>query len=164
MSVRINPCFGCPIRTDCETRAVYKARVSGLGLRSATFRCDRLAERLRPGTRIVVRHPIKDTDDYEYGVSHVELPATITTSDGQKFACVIDREALAAALGYDGEYEDDMVDRVRFRKTMRHSRIVRFLDEPRRLLAECGNPITPDGKHDSRNGPCGCKQFGEVAA
>lgn len=160
MAVRINPCFGCPLRSGCDQREDFAKRVRGLGLRSATFNCAKLTGALSVGTRIEIAAPIRDygtsmDPGYEFAITRVVLPATIHSTDGSRFACVIDREAMQAAMDRHSDGETS-VDAVRFRRTMRHSRIVRFLDEPRRKLCEFGNVITPDGKCDSRNSECGC--------
>jgi len=155
MAVYLRPCTGCPLRSGCEQRDEFRKRVSGLGLRSATFNCSRLKAALEPGTRIVVRHPIKVAgggDHYyspEYDIVRVELPATITSSDRDDFSCVIDRDALVAAVE-ENEADPEKIDVYRFRKTMKHSRIVRFLDEPRRALSACGRPKLPGGQCDLR--------------
>jgi len=165
MSVRINPCFGCPLRVGCEQRADFAKRVRGLGLRSATFNCERLAAALTMGTRIEIAAPVRDyryggSEDhgFEYSITRFNVPATITTQNPTTFACTIDREPLKTAMEKCGDGETD-VDRVRFRKTMRHSRIVRFLDEPKRTFCEFGNVRKPEGGCDARNGECGCQQF-----
>lgn len=166
MSVRINPCFGCPLRVGCDQRAEFSRRVRGLGLRSATFNCDRLAEALTMGTRIEISAPVRDyrlsptSEDhgFEYEITRFLVPATITTKNPTTFACTIDREPLKAAMDKCGDRETN-VDRVRFRKTMRHSRIVRFLDEPKRTFCNLGNVRRPDGGCEARDGECGCQQF-----
>jgi hypothetical protein len=164
MSVRINPCFGCPLRVGCEQRAEFSKKVAGLGLRSATFNCARLSTAIAPGTRIVIASPVRSIGDYDsYDITRVETPATITSSRGNEFACVVDREPLLEAMREHGDEETD-VDRVRFRKTMRHSRIVRFLDEPRRGFCEHGSLRTPDGKCEVRDNECSCQQFKVAAA
>lgn len=161
MSVRINPCFGCPLSKGCEQKSDYKRRVSGLGLRSATFRCAKLSEVLSAGTRVEIAAPIRDytrhEDDFgfQFEIIHAWVPATITASKGHEFACIIDREPLLMAMRNRGDLETD-VDKVRFRKYMRHARIVRFLDEPKAKLCAYGNPILADGRHDVREGQCDC--------
>lgn len=165
MSVRINPCFGCPLRVGCDQRSEFAARVRSLGLRSATFNCARLAEKLTPGTRIEIAAPVRDYRDHgsvtpddfglEYQITRFNVPATITTRNPTTFACIVDREPLKAAMEKCGDYETNF-DRVRFRKIMRHSRIVRFLDEPKRAFCEFGNVKTPDGQCDARDGECDC--------
>lgn len=151
MPVRINPCFGCPIKDGCKLRDDFRKRVAGLGLRSATFRCAQLAAALEIGTRIVIKAPFRSiSDGYgEYDIAYEEVPATITSSDGNSFACIIDRDAMVENLA---NYEDSETDpdKVRFRRTMRHSRILRFLNEPKRAFCESGNPLLPGGGCDQR--------------
>lgn len=151
MSVRLNPCYGCPIvrgqdRNACTLRNEFRAKIAGLGLRSATFNCPRLAEKLKPSTRIKVSHPIIDYSGNgysEYELARHDLPATITTADGNSFSCVIDRDAFLEAIDGDKEQEAT-VDKYRFRKTMKHSRIVAFLDEPPREICSGSNVVNPD--------------------
>lgn len=173
MSVRINPCFGCPLRNGCEQRIEFTRRVRGLGARSVIFNCDKLAAALTPGTRIEIATPVRDyryhtssgSEDigFDYKITRFNVPATITTKHPTTFACTIDREPLKAAMEKCGDGETD-VDRVRFRKTMRHSRIVRFLDEPKRTFCDFGNVRRPDGGCEARDGECGCRQFKLPAA
>lgn len=147
MAVRINPCFGCPLRFDCALRADFARRVHGLGLRSATFNCERLSKALAPGTRIVITAPTFGFAEYEGEImtGRREVKATITSSFGNRFACVVDQSEIDA-MAEDGETaESANLDRIRFRKTMRHSRIVRFLDEPAWRVCEYGNAKSPDG-------------------
>lgn len=165
MSVRINPCFGCPLGKDCEQKAAFKSRVTGLGLRSATFRCAKLSDALSAGTRIEIAAPVRDYIEYgshnegdfgfEYQITRVLVPATIIAKHDHEFACIVDRQPLLDAMRKHGDAETD-VDKVRFRKYMRHSRIVRFLDEPKVKMCAFGNPILPDGRHDVREGECNC--------
>lgn len=154
MSVYLKPCTGCPLRNGCEQRDDFRKRVAGLGLRSATFNCDRLRKAITPGTRILVNHPISvETSGYcgepYTDVVRVEVPATIVTSDRDEFSCVIDRDALLAAID-EHEADADKVDIYRFRKTMKARRIVKFLDEPRRAICPCGNPRLAGGACDRR--------------
>lgn len=146
MAVYLKPCTGCPIREGCKQRDEFRRRVKGLGLRSATFNCDRLKKAIEPGTRALIPHPIK----VEYGVVYENLPATITGSGVDDFSCVIDRDALVAAIEAQGGEDIDKVDTYRFRKTMKARRIVRFLFEPRRKLCACGKVRLPDGTCDKR--------------
>ena len=164
MAVRLNPCFGCPLGKSCELKADFKSRVSGLGLRSATFRCPKLKDALAVGTRIEIAAPVRDYTKYsggdgefgfEYDITRVLVPATIVGCNDHKFACIVDREPLLAAMLKHGDRETN-VDTVRFRKYMRHSRIVRFLDEPKVAMCKFGNPILPSGRHDVREGECDC--------
>jgi hypothetical protein len=156
MSVYLKPCTGCPIREGCEQRDEFRRRVKGLGLRSATFNCERLKKALQPGTRVVISHPITVASggDHYYGpefeIVREDLPATIVSADSDEFSCVIDRDALVKAIeGQEGEGADK-VDTYRFRKTMKARRIVRFLNEPRRSLCDCGKVRLTDGTCDKR--------------
>jgi len=155
MSVYLKPCTGCPLRSGCEQRDDFRKRVSGLGLRSATFNCGRLRLALSPGTRITISHPIAALSDREHAYSpefeiiRVDLPATITSSKDDKFSCVVDRDALLAAIE-DHEADAEKVDIYRFRRAMSHRRIVKFLDEPRRTICECGHVRLADGRCDRR--------------
>lgn len=152
MSVRLNPCFGCPIfrgqkRDACAIRNEYRAKIAGLWLRSATFNCPTLAAKLKPGVRIKVRHPmqVESGSEYqEFDIQLHDLPATITTSKNNEFSCVVDRDAILELIEDDDKEGIATVDKYRFRKTMRHSRVVAFLDEPPREICSGGNPINPD--------------------
>lgn len=152
MSVRLNPCFGCPIyrgqkRDACALRNEYRAKIAGLGLRSATFNCPTLAAKLKPGTRIKISHPMQVESGSEYQEFYIlrhDLPATITMSKNNEFACVVDRDAVLELIEDDDKEGLASVDKYRFRKTMRHSRVVAFLDEPTREICSGGNPINPD--------------------
>jgi hypothetical protein len=157
MSVHLKPCTGCPLRNGCEQRDEFRRRVAGLGLRSATFNCDRLKTAMAPGTRIIVSHPVKVEmggsyyEGPQFDVIRKDLPATITGSGRDEFSCVIDRDALLAAIAAEEGEDADKVDTYRFRKTMKARRIVRFLDEPPRpLCITCGNVRLPDGRCDTR--------------
>jgi hypothetical protein len=157
MSVYLKPCTGCPLRQGCVQRDEFRRRVAGLGLRSATFNCDRLKNAIVPGTRVAVSHPISvevggGYEGPEYRIIREDLPATITGSGRDYFSCVVDRDALATAIAKHGGVDEDKIDTYRFRKTMSARRIVRFLDEPRRPLCGCGNVRLPGGRCDSRGG------------
>lgn len=167
MSVRINPCHGCPIRKGCDLKTDFSRKVAGLGLRSATFNCARLAERLAPGTRIVVTMPVFGPTEYgdaEVVCSRHEVPATIVTSKGNAFACIVDLEAVKVMEedGYLSETADP--NKIRFRKTMKHTRIVRFLNEDKREMCMFGNPMLPSGKCDTRDNACSCVEVKENAS
>lgn len=156
MSVYLKPCTGCPLREGCKQRDEFRRRVKGLGLRSATFNCDHLKKAITPGTRILVSHPIRveisgsEWTGPEYDIVRKDLPATITGSDRDEFSCVIDRDALLAAVAAEEGEDTDKVDTYRFRKTMKARRIVKFLHEPRRKLCACGKVRLPDGSCDKR--------------
>lgn len=163
MGVYLKPCTGCPLRDGCKLRDEFRRRVNGLGLRSATFRCDVLAKALSPGTRIIVSHPItvETGGDYhsgpQYDVVREDLPATITSSDCDEFSCIIDREALVAAIEAQEGEGLDKVDTYRFRKTMKARRIVRFLDEPKRCQCDGHRWLLPSGGCDKRpDEDCSC--------
>ena len=160
MAVHIKPCHGCPLGKGCQLRNEFRAKVAGLGLRSATFSCPVLKEKLAPGTRIVIAVPIFGSNEHgdEYYFSgRIEVKATINASKGNKFSCVIDPE------------HDDVMDsnsgtltnpgRIRFRKMQNHTRIVRWLDEPKRARCDVGSIKLPDGACDVPKGEhCYCKQ------
>jgi len=156
MSVYLKPCTGCPLREGCEQRNEFRRRVSGLGLRSATFNCDRLKDAIAPGTRVLVSHPIAvDAGGTWYNgpeirIIRADLPATITNSDRDKFSCVIDRDSLLEAIEDHGGDGAENADTYRFRKTMGARRIIRFLDEPRRRICGCGNAVLPSGDCDRK--------------
>lgn len=156
MSVYLKPCTGCPLRKGCEQRDDFRRRVKGLGLRSATLNCDKLKKAIAPGTRILVPHPIRveiggsEWSGPEYVVIRKDLPATIVGSGLDEFSCVIDRDALLAAVAAEEGEDADKVDTYRFRKTMKARRIVKFLDEPRRNLCACGKVRLLDGSCDKR--------------
>ncbi len=168
MSVHIKPCHGCPLGKGCQQRNEFRAKVAGLGLRSATFDCPILKEKLAPGTRIEIEVPrfvaYSRSDDYGYDRrGSYRVKATITSQNRAEFACVIDRE-----------YEDHIScgpnlhspERIRFRKYRPHRQIKRFLDEPKRRMCGLGSPILSDGTCDRPEGEqCWCKQdqFKEAA-
>lgn len=173
MSVRLNPCVGCPIvrgqpRDACSLRNEFRAKITGLGLRSATFNCPILAARLKPGVRITVSQPVKTesgSEYHEYDIERHHLPATITSADGNNFSCVVDRDALIAVIDDEDKEQLATVDRYRFRKTMKHSRIVAFLDEPPREICSGGNVIDKSLVCDRRDGiECMCQTHERYAA
>ena len=156
MSTRITPCYRCPLRDGCQQREVFRKKASGLGAVSIRFKCGLLAEKLTPGTRVKIPHPIAMVG---YGLDGSErecyrkypLPATILSSDGYMFSAVIDNDQT--------DEEGDPIKN-RFRRKMPASRIVEFIDEPARKLCACGNVILPDGKCDSSGGECECTNLG----
>lgn len=152
MGVRINPCFRCPLATGCEHRNELRRRVSGIGARSVNFPCDRLAAEVRPGRRIVISHPVWYEDGGDY--RRMNVPATITSiTTGYRFACIVDpiEEVMFMQDGKDA-------NKYRFRRTMRHFRIVRFLEEPDEKFCELGQLRRLD-RCDVRDGECLCEQF-----
>lgn len=152
MGVRINPCHGCPLREGCEQRTEFRRRVSGLGLRSATFRCGRLDEALRPGRRIMISTPyMEDRSSYwepDYRVRHKAVPATITGAHDGTFTCTIDPGHVVGKIDCDGAADEESVEKYRFRRRMRAQRIIRFLDEPDQPICRNGR-VQRDGKCDS---------------
>lgn len=166
MAVRINPCFGCPLRAGCEQRSSFAARVRGLGLRSATFTCDKLSAALAPGRRVVVTMPTFSYDSYDHEVTsgRREVKATIHSSHGNEFACVVDQSDIDKMVEDEVVAENADPKKIRWRKTMRHSRIVRFLDEPHWTRRNCGNLVSPDGACHTKDGVCTCKVYGTLAA
>jgi hypothetical protein len=160
MGVRVNPCFACPLRTGCEHRNELRAKALGIGAVSVNFRCERLAKELRPGRRVMVPAISVVEGRYydEERKSSIAVPATITGAvKGYQFVCVIDPGALPEHI--DGR---DM-ELYRFRKPMRHTRIIRFLDEPDAQVCKNGRVMrgeTCDRGPDNERGtlsPCWCK-------
>lgn len=163
MAVRINPCFGCPLRHGCELKGEFSKRVRGLGLRSATFDCPALSAKLAKGSRVVVTMPEMGTT--EYGDTYVqcgrrEVNATIHNVSGFMFACVVDKADVQAMVDDGVVAESADPDRIRFRKRMRHSRVVRFIDEPKRQICEFGNVVGRDGcdQRPENEVACHCKE------
>lgn len=166
MSVYIKPCHGCPLGKGCQQRNEFRVKVAGLGLRSATFDCSILKEKLAPGTRVVIAVPIMSGDEYgEYYLrGRREVKATVHASKGNRFACIVDREHEEAMLEDSAELKRP--ERIRFRKMQNHTRIVRWLDEPKRRMCGLGSPMLDDGTCDRPAGEqCWCKQdqFKEAA-
>jgi hypothetical protein len=149
MSVRINPCHGCPLREGCDQRDEFRRKVRGLGLRSATFRCQRLDDGLRKGRRIMISTPqMRDRGSSynpDYCVEMVAVPATITSSYDGMFTCVIDPGHVYGRVFEDAPAGED-VDKYRFRRRMKAQRIIKFLDEPDMALCDTGRVV--------RNGQC----------
>lgn len=160
MAVRINPCYGCPISAGCELRDEWRHKVMGLGLRSVWFECPKLEDAIRPGRRVVIRHPVYDGDAEggpEY-VKHIEVKATITTirTPGHSFACVLDPGQITKEDLFDNTKAT--AHEIRWRKTQAHRRIQKFLDEPDMPVCSNGN-VTRDGVCETRdlNARCGCR-------
>lgn len=162
MTVRLNPCFGCPIKVGCDLRAAWSAKISGLGLRSVWFNCDRLAAELRVGRRIIVAAPVSDGYGYDSSVVRKNVNATITAVDkGHRFACVIDPGQIT-----DEEliHEGADIDKIRFWKYRHHWRIAGLLDEPDCSVCKFGN-LKRDGKCDFRADKadrCACDDLAET--
>lgn len=165
----ISPCFRCPLSEGCDHRAELRRRVKGLGARSVRFKCDRLAAEVRPGRRIVIRHPIREWTDfeYEYAIRKIEVAATIAAVDGDcAFSAVIDPGLIEAAMGDDPaewaeEVTPETVNARRFRRRQKAHRIVRFLDEPDRTFCPNYAIRGADGTgcdfRDKENG-CACER------
>jgi hypothetical protein len=51
----ISPCIQCSpsLKEGCELRESFKAKIAGLGLTSARFRCQRRLDAFRPGRRVL---------------------------------------------------------------------------------------------------------------
>src|SRR5574341_1685609 len=154
--MRIKPCHGCPLRKDCEQVKDFQQRARGLGAISVSFRCERLKERLPPGTRIMMSMPVKrdvlDSYEPEYQIIHVSMPATVLSiSERGTFNAVMDR--------------DDRIteDRFRWRKTGPISRIKAILDEPQVPLCEFG-VLQINGECDRKgmNGGCLCRNMDDI--
>ena len=151
MGVRITPCYRCPLREGCQQREIYRQKASGLGAVSIRFRCKILADRLTPGVRVKILHPVGTIGYYPYGGEYTgfrkwPFPATVLSSDGYNFSAVIDKDQT--------DEEGDPLNN-RFRRKMPAYRIVEFLDEPARKLCSLGNLLLPDGTCDN-SGKCGC--------
>lgn len=168
MAVRINPCHGCPLREGCEQRDEFRRRVRGLGLRSATFRCQKLDDALRQGRRIMVATPrIRDCGSGYYPDHRVEMvavPATITGSRDGEFTCVIDPGHVYGQMSYEGD-EIPPDEKYRFRRKQRASRIIRFLDEPDMEVCKDGGRVQRNGACDRPPGEiCYCEQTASLLA
>ena len=158
MGVRITPCYRCPLRDGCQQREIYRQKASGTGAVSIRFKCKILADRLIPGVRVKIPHPVGMTGYDPYGGEHTffrsfPLPATILSSDGYNFSAVIDK---------DQTDEEGEPLKNRFRRKMPAYRIVEFLDEPPRKICEQGNMLLEDGTCDTSSG-CGCKAWYNLA-
>lgn len=168
MSVALKPCRGCPVkkRRDADCLALNKImldRVSGLGLRSATFDCGILKRELRKGRRISINVPDFD-EGFEYESPNAVqrsgsrlVSTTIVSYLGDRFACVID----AADMDGDRFLFPEGFDpaKGRFRKPMPHTRIVEFLAEPDRPFCKYDKLQLPDGGCERREGEdCECSK------
>lgn len=162
--MRINPCHACPLRNGCDNREALRKKASGTGARCISYDCDKLDKELRIGRRIMIETVILTPTDNPYYADDVydrsrrNVKATISARSGYyRFACVVDPGEITeedVAEGID-------VNKIRFRKTMRHTRIVRFLDEPDTKMSVCGN-VMRDGDCDRQDGgDCNCYQFSD---
>jgi hypothetical protein len=158
--MRINPCHACPLRNGCENREVLRKKASGTGARCISYDCDKLGKELRAGRRIMIETIIlTPTDNHWYDGwdrSYRNVKATITAHSGYyRFACVIDPGQITE----DDIAENADLNKIRFRKTMRHTRIVQFLDEPDAEMSICGN-VKRNGKCERQDGKeCDCLQI-----
>jgi hypothetical protein len=155
-----------------------RKKVRGLSARSVRFNCPILGAEVRPGRRIVIRHPVFVTgyayDGSEHSVAwKVETKATISSvRPDYSFAAIVDAgqiedHAEDNPIGSDGEeLSSEQVNDRRFRKRQSHIRIVRFLDEPDRKICEVGNILLPSGgcERSSKNDECRCAQNRRVMA
>lgn len=166
MSVRINPCHGCPVRDGCEQRDEFRRRVSGCGARSVTFRCEKLTEALRPGRRIMVSTPYLDIrrDFGDWQMAHKAVPATITGSGDGKFTCTIDPGHVQGGINNDGDEDAANVDKYRFRKSMRAQRIIVFLDDQPDMPICKNGRVQRAGACDAPDGGCYCEHEKENEA
>jgi len=159
MAVRLNPCFGCALKEGCAEREAWRKRVAGLGLRSATFRCAKLGAELRPGRRIEistvytanVHSQYSDHDTYDMGRKDVRATITYVDANGD-FTCTIDPGQISeeeVTAGTD-------INKIRFRRKMRPSRIKRFLFGPDWDVCKGGGHVILDGKCDGADRLCQC--------
>ncbi len=159
--MRIFPCYGCPLKVGCKEHEGFQKRAAGTGAVSIRFRCQKLISELRPGRKVVITAP-----SYAYGgysdeswvcIGNYEVRATITAAKAYKFVCTVDPGEL------DPEQckEDGDIDAYRFRRTIPHHRIVRFLDEPDLRICK-GGCVVRDGWHDSKDQPCQCQEMQDL--
>jgi len=135
--VRINPCHGCPLKKDCNLYVEFRQRAAGIGARSVTFRCQRVVEKIPPGTRITMSMPWMDENSGPYGEDYLKRSAmeatVLSVTDDAKFNAVMDKSELI---------EDD---RFRFRKRKHVRAIIKFLDEPPATICKNGNVVMLNG-------------------
>ena len=163
----IQPCYLCPLRNGCAKREEFRKRIKGLHAVSVRFSCEILGAAIRRGRRIVIMHPyLVDSPDIE--VHKAEVSATIASvASDYSFSAVVDRgeierisddgEEMAPIKSYGVLMSTDDVNCRRFRKRQKHTRIIRFLDEPDWTVCNSGNVQTPAGECDQRLFGCSCK-------
>jgi hypothetical protein len=102
-------------------------------------------------------------DGEQHNIHHIEVTATVANvRSDYSFSAVIDAGQISDLHFDDGEVAEDLtpeqINDRRFRKTQRHIRIVRFLDEPDRQFCEIGNLILPEGgcERSSKGGDWQC--------
>lgn len=165
MPVRLNPCFGCPLRSGCELRDEWRRKVSGLGLRSATFRCPKLSAEIRPGRRIEIEVPYvaeiwrHSEDEVRERMGRKSVRATITIAmDDGRFCCTVDPGQIDEDIVPDGTD----INRIRFRKPLRPQRIRCLLAGPDWPVCKTGARVK-DGDSCDRppDEPCHCKETHE---
>lgn len=155
MSVRVKPCYMCPLRKNCDLKTDFVKRVSGLGLRSATFTCPILTAEIRLGRRIKIRGFCMEIGGYNSDAPIIVpmiLRATISGGCGKdhRFSAVVDPGQIEpddVALFTGGDDPDGTAERIRFRKSMSHIRIIEFLDEADGVFCSSGC-LVRDGKCD----------------
>ena len=171
MGIYIAPCVGCPIKEGCEQREAFRQRARGIGASSIRFKCDLLAHALRIGRRITILQPIgvevSGRWEPERSIVRAVVKATINgLSPRYEFSCVIDRgEIERAQQNYPtctDTVEDDDIERFRFRRYQKPSRIQAFLDEPDWVLCELGTMRHPDAVCDGEKGSCWCGAGGLI--
>jgi hypothetical protein len=158
----IHPCRLCPLREGCEQREKFRALARGSQAVSITYRCPILAKEIRVGRRVGINAPYIDLLNigYQYNrsecdvrVGNREVYATITSvRRDHSFAATVDFGALGSVE--DGGIGVNTKDpnALRFRRTQKHHRILRFLDDPDEPLCKmCGSRIR-DGQCDRRDG------------
>lgn len=151
--MRIEPCFGCPMREGCTERDAYRSAASKTGAVAIRYRCTKLEGELRPGRRIVTTVPRLDADrdgELRRRGDH-EVQATIVSASGPRFCCVVD----PGEPGIDGQ-GTDVRPTVRFRRTMRHTRIRRFLTEPDAKVCKQGRVQRDTGCDFPSDSHCYC--------
>lgn len=166
MGVYIAPCAGCPVKNGCTQREIFRQRARGLGASSVRFRCNLVANALRVGRRITILQPIgvEVSGQYEPEISirRAVVRATINgLSARYDFSCVIDKGEIERAQRYypncAEEWTPEDIERRRYRRYQKPSRIQTFLDEPDWLQCPHGTMHAPDSVCDGGKGPqCWC--------
>ena len=152
MAVHLKPCHGCKIKhtgnAACDAlHDQMRNRVSGLGLKTASFDCTILAGIYKPGTRIEIGTPIVISGDYGMtATTRVPVKATITSYKNGKFTCVVDRTEMLEAMEASDDTSVDPENPEKFmpRRAKPVSSITRVLDEPPVAICDSGNPKTAD--------------------
>jgi hypothetical protein len=153
MAVRLTPCFRCPLREGCELRDDWRRKVAGLGLTSAAFDCPKLSAELRPGRRIEISVPVvyNYLNEEGYSMGRKDVAATITYVDPKgRFTCTVDPGQIDESMCPDGMD----INKIRFRRKMRHIRIRRFLLGPDWPICEFSHRVLRDGWCDGADDNC----------